>query len=75
MLLHCDMVKLSCVYLNSGPNETAGVEVDSELQSSSSADAATAFAVLGWLAVPGVVVVLVLLWYWYRRRNQRKYKA
>jgi len=58
-----------------GSNETGGVEVDSEVQSRSNAGAATAFAVLGWLTVLGVLVVVALLWYWYRKRTQRKYKA
>jgi len=58
----------------SGSNETGGVEVDSE-QSRSNAGAATAFAVLGWITVLGVLVVVALLWYWYRKRTPRKYKA
>ena len=58
-----------------GSNETGGVEVDSEVQSRSNAGAATAFAVLGWLTVLGVLVVVALLWYWYRKRTQGKYKA
>ena len=58
-----------------GSNETGVVEVDSEVQSRSNAGAATAFAVLGWLTVLGVLVVVALLWYWYRKRTQRKYKA
>jgi len=43
---------------NSGSNETGGVEVDSEVQSRTNAGAATAFAVLGWLANQSLKLML-----------------